>query len=153
MSVGVTYSTKTGKYVIYGEDRVHELIEQLLGADLVVGFNHISFDYEVLMGYDWRDLTQTIPSLDMLVELEAALGHRLPLASVAKASIGAGKTADGLQAIRWWREGKILEIAEYCCFDVKVTKMVYEYGVANGHVKFEDRFNRVRAVKVDWDAV
>lgn len=150
MSVGVTYSTKDNKYVVYGEDRVHDLIEQLLSADCVIGYNHISFDYEVLMGYDWRDLQTSIPSLDMLVDIEQKLGHRLPLDSIAKASLGAGKSADGLQAIRWWREGKLMEIAEYCCFDVKVTKMVHEFGAKHGYVKYEDRFNRIQAVDVDW---
>ena len=50
MTVGATYSTGTGKYAVYGEDRVHELVGQLQRADLVVGFNVINFDYEVLMG-------------------------------------------------------------------------------------------------------
>ena len=44
MSIGVTYSTRTGEYQIYPESRVQELIEQLLKADLVVGFNVINFD-------------------------------------------------------------------------------------------------------------
>ena len=51
MSVGVTYSTARKTYEIYGEDRVNELIDELMRADLVVGFNHIRFDYEVLHGY------------------------------------------------------------------------------------------------------
>ena len=48
--------------------------------------------------------------------------------AVASATLKVGKTGDGLDAIRWWREGKMLEIAEYCCFDVKCTKLVHEYG-------------------------
>ncbi|MFT5468390.1 MAG: hypothetical protein ACI8UO_003499 [Verrucomicrobiales bacterium] len=150
MSIGVTYSTKSGKYAIYSEARVHDLIEQLMRADLVIGYNHISFDYEVLMGYDWRDLKSQIPSLDLMIDLEERVGHRPKLEAVAKASIGAGKTAEGLQAIKWWREGKILEIAEYCCFDVKVTKLVHEFGVENGMVKYEDRFGRCQAIEVPW---
>ena len=38
------------------------------------------------------------------------------------------KTAEGLQAIRWFKDGKLAEIAEYCCYDVKITKLVHEYG-------------------------
>ena len=55
----------------------------------------------------------------MLVDIEKKLGHRLALDAVAQATLGVGKTGDGLDAIRWWREGKLLDIAEYCCFDVK----------------------------------
>ena len=63
---------------------------------------------------------------------------------------GVGKTADGLDAIRWWREGKVLEIAKYCCFDVKVTRLVHEYGAANKKIFFNDRFGRKQSLDVDW---
>jgi DEAD/DEAH box helicase domain-containing protein len=33
-----------------------------------------------------------------------------------------------MQAIRWFKDGKLTEIAEYCCYDVKITKLVHEYG-------------------------
>ncbi len=51
MSVGVTYSTGTGEYRIFREETADDLVDQLRRADLVVGFNVINFDYEVLMGY------------------------------------------------------------------------------------------------------
>ena len=66
----------------------------------------------------------------MLIEVNEALGHKIPLDSIAQATFGCEKIADGLQAIRWYREGKLAEIAEYCLFDVKITKMVHEYGRA-----------------------
>ncbi|XHR27899.1 MAG: ribonuclease H-like domain-containing protein [Chthoniobacteraceae bacterium] len=150
MSVGVTFSTATGQYQIYPEKRVHELVDELLHADLVVGFNCINFDYEVLMGYSVYDIPALARTLDLMVELEKKLGHRLSLDAVATASLGVGKTADGLDAIRWWREGKILDIAEYCCFDVKVTKMVHEYGRDHKRLYFLDRFQQKREVEIDW---
>ena len=60
------------------------------------------------------------------------------------------RTADGLDAIRWWREGKVHEIAEYCCYDVKCTKLVHEYGVANKKLFFTDRLQQKRSVAVEW---
>lgn len=150
MSVGVTYSTALEEYRIYPESRVNDLIDQLVKADLVVGFNVINFDYEVLMGYTILDLTHQCRTLDMLVDIEAKLGHRLSLDSVSIASLGVGKTADGLDAIRWWREGKLKEIAEYCCYDVKCTKLVHEYGMANKKLFYTDRFQQKRAVPVEW---
>src|SRR3979490_1341772 len=50
MSIGVTYSTRTRRYEIFHESRVHDLVERLRQADLVVGFNVLNFDYHVLMG-------------------------------------------------------------------------------------------------------
>jgi RNase_H superfamily len=150
MSVGVTYSTKLAEYRIYSEKNVQSLVDQLLRADLVVGFNVINFDYEVLMGYTILDLPHQCRTLDLLVELEKKLGHRVGLDAVATATFGVGKTGDGLDAIKWWREGRMLDIAEYCCFDVKCTKMVHEYGVENRKLFFHDKFRQKQTVAIDW---
>jgi len=150
MTVGATYSTGTGKYAIYSEDRVHDLIAQMQGADLVVGFNVINFDYEVLMGYTVVDLAHILPTLDIMVELEKKIGHRIGLDAVAQSTLGFGKTADGLDAIKWWRQGRKLDVARYCCFDVKVTRLVHEFGMTNGEVFYHDRLGRRQRVAVDW---
>jgi DEAD/DEAH box helicase domain-containing protein len=157
VSVGVTYSTATGQYTIYQESEMQALVQELTRADLVVGFNHIGFDYGVLQAYTVFDLLEQTQNLDMLVDVEKTLGHRLKLDSIASASLGMGKTADGLDALKWWQEYKrtgdpapLLKIAEYCCYDVKVTKLVHEYGVANGYVKFADRNGHEQQCAVDW---
>ena len=151
MSIGVTYSTKSGAYRIYTEKNVQQLVDQLCRADLVVGFNVINFDYEVLMGYTILDLPHQCRTLDLMVDIEAKLGHRLGLDAVATATLGVGKTGDGLDAIRWWREGKLLQIAEYCCFDVKCTKLVHEYGVENRKLFYTDRFQQRKSVAIEWN--
>jgi DEAD/DEAH box helicase domain-containing protein len=150
MSVAVTYSTRLGGYRIYREKNVEALVQQLLRADLVVGFNVMNFDYEVLMGYTAYDLPHLCQTLDLMVDIEKKLGHRLGLDAVASASIGVGKTGDGLDAIRWWREGRLLDIAEYCCFDVKCTKLVHEFGIAQKKLFYTDRFQQRKSVPVEW---
>jgi len=150
MSIGVTYSTARGGYKIYGEKQVNDLIEELRRADLVVGFNSVRFDYEVLIGHNPFFDPDQIPTLDMLVELQKILQHRISLDSLATATFGVEKTSEGLQAIRWFKEGKLLEIAEYCCFDVKITKMVHEYGVVNKQLHYNNRFGKKLSVDVAW---
>ncbi|NNE90272.1 MAG: helicase [Verrucomicrobiales bacterium] len=150
MSVGVTFSSARGKYTIYDESNVQDLIQELLAADLVVGFNHVSFDYGVLEGYTVLNLAEQTRNLDLMLDLEEQLEHRPKLEAVASASLGAGKTAVGTDAIKWWREGRILDIAEYCCFDVKVTKLVHEYGANHGFVKYTNRFKQEEDVPVIW---
>jgi len=150
MSVGVTYSTGRGDYRIYGESQVNELIDELRRADLVVGFNNLRFDYEVLSGHNPLFDAEQVPTLDMLVELQKTLSHRLSLDSIATATLGVEKTSEGMQAIRWFKEGKMLEIAEYCCYDVKITKMVYEYGQANKKLHYQDRYGKKLTVPVKW---
>lgn len=149
LSIGVTYSTARGGYLIYGENRVDDLIRELQRADLVVGFNVLRFDYEVLHGYTVFDLTQ-LPTLDMLTVVTEKLKHRLSLDSIASATFGLEKTSEGLQAIQWFKEGKMLEIAEYCCYDVKLTKLVHEYGAQHRQLFYKNRFGAKLSVGVGW---
>ena len=150
MSVGVTYSTQTGDYRVYNEATADQLVDQLRRADLVVGFNVINFDYEVLMGYTVLDLPSQLLTLDLMVELEKVLGHRLKLESIAQATLGIGKSAEGLDAIKWWQQGKVMEIAEYCCLDVKVTKLVHEFARDHGELFYLDRFANKQRVGIRW---
>jgi DEAD/DEAH box helicase domain-containing protein len=102
------------------------------------------------MGYTILSLPEALVTLDLLVEIEKSAGHRLKLDDVAMGTLGVGKTAEGLEAIRWWREGKMLEIAKYCCFDVKVTRMVHEYGAQNKEIFYHDRFGRKQRLEINW---
>ena len=157
VSVAVTYSTARGSYEIYPESEMERLGEELVRADLVVGWNHLHFDYPVLQPYIFHTLAEQTLNLDMMADLEKKLGFRLKLDSVASASLGTGKTADGLDALRWWQQHKktgdfapLRKIAEYCAFDVKVTKCVHEYALQHGVLKFDDRGGRIAEVAVDW---
>ena len=152
MSIGVTYSSRSGEYVIYGENEAEGLINEIINADLVIGYNHINFDYEVLQGYSTWEICTIAQSLDMIVDIEEKLGHRLKLEAVAEACLGSGKSADGIDAIKWWQQGEVMKIAEYCCFDVKVTRLVHEYGVKNGFIHYIDRFGNRQKVEVNWEA-
>jgi DEAD/DEAH box helicase domain-containing protein len=149
MSVGVTFATARGEYRVYGESQVSELIRELQRADLVVGFNNLRFDYEVLHAYTPLDLRQ-IPTLDMLVEIQKTLQHRLSLDAIAAATLGVEKTAEGMQAIRWFQQGKLLQIAEYCCYDVKITRLVHEHGAAHQRLHYRNRFGTQLTVPVSW---
>lgn len=150
VSLAVTYSTARGTFEIYGEKDVDLLVRELQRADCVVGFNVAEFDYKVLRHYSLFDFSQ-VPTLDLLITLKTALGTRVRLDDVAEASLGFGKTSSGDQALKWWKQGKILEIAEYCCYDVKATRAVHEYGIRNGHVLITDKATRLKKqVPVDW---
>jgi hypothetical protein len=157
ISIAVTYSTARGTYEIYTEKEMEKLGEELVRADLVVGWNHIQFDYAVLQPYVFHTLAEQTLNLDMMLELETILGFRLKLDSVASASLGTGKTADGLDALRWWQEHKktgsfapLRKIAEYCAYDVKVTKCVHEYALKHGLLKYDDKNGRKAEVEVNW---
>jgi hypothetical protein len=157
VSVGVSYSTARGSYEIYPENEMERLGEELVRADLVVGWNHLQFDYPVLQPYIFHTLAEQTLNLDMMLDLEKKLGFRLKLDAVASATLGTGKTADGLDALRWWQQHKksgefapLRKIAEYCAFDVKITKGVHEYALQHGLLKYDDRNGRIAEIAVEW---
>ena len=116
----------------------------------MVGFNVIRFDYTVLSAYSVFDFS-TVPTLDLMVSLEEKIGHRVGLDAVADATCGVKKTSSGMEAIQWWREGKHAQVAEYCCYDVKATRLVHEHGVRTGKVSFVSHKTMLKQqVKVDW---
>jgi uncharacterized protein YprB with RNaseH-like and TPR domain len=156
ISVAVTYSTATDEYVIYSESELDALTDLLLKADLVVGWNHIGFDYPVLQAYVLPNLEEQTINLDMMLDVKERMGRFLKLDNVASSCLGTGKSADGLDAIRWWQEHKktgefepLRKIAEYCAYDVKVTRFVHEYGMKHGHIKYEDA-GRMIELPVQW---
>jgi len=149
LAVAVTYDSGSGEYHAYTESQAQELVEKLAAAGLVVGFNLLSFDYEVLQPYtDYR--LQTLPTVDMLRDIHQALGFRLPLQALAEATLGVGKSADGLQSVRWFRAGELEKVIEYCRRDVQITMKLYEYGHQRGHVLYWDRQGTMRKVFVNW---
>jgi DEAD/DEAH box helicase domain-containing protein len=149
LSAAVTYSTASGTFRRYTQDKVAELISELKAADRVVGFNVLRFDYEVLRAYT-DDPLDDIDTVDMLDQIYKQLGFRVSLDNLAGATLGTAKSADGLQAVRWYKEGRIQEILDYCQQDVEVTRQLYEYGQQRKHVKFRDRNYRERMVPVNW---
>ncbi|MEJ2210620.1 MAG: ribonuclease H-like domain-containing protein, partial [Anaerolineae bacterium] len=149
LSAAVTYSTATGTFRHYTEEAVADLLAELRAADLVVGFNVLRFDYEVLRAYT-DDPLDDLPTVDMLDHIYRALGFRISLDSLAGSTLGIGKSADGLQAVRWYREGRIQDILDYCQQDVEVTRQLYEFGQKHKHLKYRDRSYRTQMVPVSW---
>ena len=144
---GLINDSQTDKYTTVTIDELQQIWPLLEQADALVGYNSNHFDIPLLNKYYPGDLTR-IKSIDLLEEIRKSLGRRLRLDSVAEATIGAKKSSNGLQAVRWWREGKISEIKKYCEQDVRVTKKIFDYALKNNHVKFKDG-SRKREIPLD----
>jgi len=150
ISVAVTFDTADNAFHRYLEAETAQLAQDLSQADLVVGYNLYGFDYPVLQQYSQGVTLAELPTVDMMVEIQKRLGFRLKLDSIATATLQVGKSADGLQAVRWWREGRVEEILEYCQQDVEVTRRVYEFGRQYRYIQYYDRQYRIKKVPVAW---
>ena len=149
LAVGVTSDAAEDAYHDYTEQQAERLIADLRGADLIVGYNVLRFDYEVLRAYT-DDPLSDLPTVDMLQHIHRALGWRLKLDNVASATLGESKSADGLDAVRWFRQGLLAKVTDYCRRDVEVTWKVYQFGRQNGYVQYRDRKWRLHKIPVQW---
>lgn len=151
VSVAVTYNEATGLYHAYLEQELDALFQELEGAGAVVGYNLLDFDYAVLAPYAPAGFhLWDLPTVDLLDHLERRLGFRVGLDAVAAATLGKSKSADGLEAVRWFRQGLLDKVIAYCRQDVEVTYEVYRFGREHGFVRFWDRYSRLREVPVRW---
>lgn len=150
VACGITWSTQKNDFSVYWEKDVPALIEELKSATKVIGFNLRGFDYLVLQPYAPETRFASIPTLDMLIDLQKILGFRISLDSIASASLGATKTADGVQSVEWFRAGELDKVAEYCKADVDITRRVYEFGRDNGHIFYKSKLGSKLKVDVKW---
>jgi DEAD/DEAH box helicase domain-containing protein len=141
------HDSETGTYSSYFKEELPKLWPIIERTDMLIGFNSDSFDIPLLNRYYPGDLTH-IRSLDLLGEVQKALGRRVRLQSLAEATLGKGKSGNGLQAGVWWKEGKREKVREYCIEDVRITRELYEYALAHGILKYKD-LRDIRDIKID----
>jgi DEAD/DEAH box helicase domain-containing protein len=149
ISCAVLYDSGKDRYIDFVENQIPQFVEHLQTFDLVVGFNIKRFDYRVLRGYTDFDFMQ-LNNLDILEEVKSHLGFRLSLDHLAAATLGARKTADGLQALKWWQQGKIMEIIAYCRQDVRLTRDLYRHGAQHGHLLYTNKSQQTLRIPVRW---
>ncbi len=140
VSVVGVYSYVDNRYDAFLEADISKLAPRLQEADVLIGFNIRRFDLPVLQPYISFPLA-TLPVLDIMEEVVKNLGHRLSLDSLAQATLGRGKSGSGLDALRWYKEGRFDLITKYCLDDVKLTKELYEYGKQHGRLFATGRFS------------
>ena len=151
VSAGVAYDSLEDEFFVYEEGQMLDLVERLLKADLVIGFNQMRFDYQVLSAYTPRDL-KSRPNLDLLKEIHTVLGRRVGLGHLGEITLGRDKTADGLQALEWFKEGRLDLIKEYCLEDVRLTWDLFVFARDNGYLVYEDKQGRRLRIPLDFSS-
>lgn len=139
ISVCGIYDYSTDKYLIFEEHELPRMASMLQSADQIIGYNIKQFDFEVLQPYLNFNIFE-IPYYDILEEIDKVLGHKIKLDAVAQATIGSGKSGNGLEALLYYKNGKMDLLKKYCLDDVRVTKEVYEYALKNQKLLYRDYF-------------
>ena len=141
-----------GEMRSFWEKELNELWSWFEGAERIIGFNSIGFDVPVLQPYYQGNLLK-LNHFDILDKVKGILGHRLSLNAIAKETLEETKIAVGTDAVDWWKAGdekSLAKLKKYCEMDVVVTRKVYDYARNEGKLKFKDKWNEKREVKVDF---
>lgn len=151
ISVAGVYSYAQDAFFAFEEHELPRLAEMLKDTRHIIGFNIIHFDIPVLEAYVDKGLLAPIALTDIFADAVKFLGHRVGLDGVAKATLGTGKSGHGLEALEWFRQGRVEDVKKYCLDDVRLTRDLYDYGKKNGHVLFESYVDRkVHSIPVAW---
>jgi DEAD/DEAH box helicase domain-containing protein len=142
-------SSGPGEMLGFFERDFKALFQLLEKADVVIGFNNENFDMPALVPYYSGDMSR-IPTLDVMNRIKDSVGHRIGLDAVAQATLGIGKSGDGLDAIKYYKNGDFEALKKYCLQDVAVTRDVYDYGLTKGQIKYHNKWNRLIECKVDF---
>jgi len=155
ISVVAIYDSATDKYESFTEEKFSKLWPILEQADMLIGFNSDHFDIPLLDKYYPGDLTK-IKSLDVMREIRTVIGRRIKLDYIAEGTLGRNKISHGLEAVRWWKEGKIDEIVKYCIEDVRITKDIYDYALKNNKLFYKENGGPKQEIKLDtkdWEKI
>ena len=148
IAIVCTHDSETGAYESYLEHELPKLWPILENADMLIGYNSDHFDIPLLNKYYPGDLTK-IKSLDIMVEVQKAMGRRLKLDTLAEGTLGDKKLdGKGGQSLVWWRNGEVEKVREYCIQDVKLTRDLFDYAMKNGLLKYKE-LGKLREVKLD----
>lgn len=155
ISVVCIHDSLDNQYKSFLEEDFPKLWPIIEKADALITWNGDHFDIPLLNKYYSGDLTK-IKSIDLMKEVKNALGRRLKLDTVAEATLGQKKSGHGTEAVEWWKTGEIDKIIKYCTDDVKITKDLYDYALANKILKYKDlglggQIKEVRLNTAGWE--
>ncbi len=138
------YDYLEDRYRVFTEKNLNEFIDLIQARELLVGFNSIAFDNNVVkacLGFD----PGTLKNYDLLCEIWVASGltskFQYPshagfgLDETCRVNFGTQKSGDGAMAPVDWQRGGYGTVIDYCINDVKLTKQLFDSALAGLPIK------------------
>jgi DEAD/DEAH box helicase domain-containing protein len=151
VSVAVIFDSIEKRFISFTEDEIDDLLAHLEKANLVVGFNIKRFDYAVLSAYTRKNFKE-LNTFDILEDIYQRLGFRLALDHLAQETLNQAKTADGLQAVEWFKHGEMEKLTAYCQQDVAITRDLFQHALDKGQLIYRTKSDDKRLrLLVDWN--
>jgi len=141
-----------GEMKSFWENEFSQMWNIFQRADRIIGFNSIYFDVPALKPYSPISFPE-LPHFDIMAEIKKVIGRRISLDALAKSTINKYKIDAGENAIIYFHKGdkkSLDKLKKYCEEDVVLTRDLYDYALKNKELKFLDKWNTLRTVKVDF---
>jgi len=153
------YDYVEDRYRTFFKDNMREFNGLLLNRRMIVGFNSVKFDNELLL-YDQAtsNTSLALRSYDILREIWIALGldpnvyeetthGGYGLDDVCKANFFITKSGHGAQAPVDYQRGNYGSLVDYCLNDVRLTKRLFDHILENGYIVNPRDTGRIIRVK------
>ncbi|HSG21087.1 MAG TPA: hypothetical protein VLA31_09980, partial [Burkholderiaceae bacterium] len=133
LSVAATWD-EDHDYRTWWESQVTDLLNELLAADIIVGFNTNRFDYRVLSFYSDAALFLAEKTFDILAEIRQQGLGLVGLDKLSNINLGQKKLFKSDDAVSLFRRGKFEQLETYVRHDVELTKDLLEFWQKNGFI-------------------
>jgi hypothetical protein len=152
--------TNDGEYKDWvGDGSIFAFYKYLINFDIIVGYNTIGFDYPLwggsMLGPEHMQARKIFENsfkgktVDLCVDFQAALGVRTSLAKVSVPTLGDHKELDGGFAPQHWRNGKCMEVINYCRGDVRRTMQLFILAANGEDLKVATKDGEIRTFKCE----
>lgn len=151
-TVDVNQRELNGTMYSFWEHELPDMWKHFSGAIRIIGFNTIKFDIPALKTYAPTGF-ERLPHYDIMKAVRDTLGFSLSLDHLATQTLQKHKTDVGTRAVEYWKkhdEESLTKLKTYCEADVMLTRDLYDYGVAQKHLKYLDKWNNPKEIPVDF---
>ena len=147
--------TSDGEYRDWvGDGSVFAMWKYMLNFDVIVSFNGINFDYPLwggsILGAEHLEARKFFEksfkgkTVDLCLDFHETLGVRVGLNKVAIPTLGDAKEMEGGFAPQHWRNGKCMEVIEYCRGDVRRTYGLFDLAIKGEKLKVQTKEGAIR---------
>jgi DEAD/DEAH box helicase domain-containing protein len=150
--LGANHQELEGRMESFWEKDFDKLWKLFQTSDRIIGFNTLHFDIPALQPYAYFNLA-ALPHFDLMDQVKHALGIRLSLNALASQTLGAKKSDSGVNAVSYWQKGdprSLAKLKSYCEADVVLTRDLYDFGLCNNYLKYQNKWGQPKTLKIDF---
>ena len=144
------YDYSKDKIILYDEENIQSLIQELFSSKLIVGINLKRFSFKVLSAFHQDDFNK-LKSLDILEHLKKKLTFKPTFQGLFYGTFAIKQSMrNDIYVPRLYKQGKIDEISAICEENISEIRKFYDFGKSKGHIFYDDKTGQRWKISVNW---